>query len=96
VEKNSPGSHSNKGWEQFTDVIVDFLNKKEDPLVFMLWGNYAKSKGIKINSSKHWVLKTSHPSPLSVRHGFFGCDHFIQANEFLISVGEKPIDWKIS
>ena len=92
VEKGSPGSHSGKGWEKFTDKIISILNTKDD-LVFMLWGNYAQKKGSIIDSKKHRVLKAPHPSPLSAYRGFFGCRHFSKANEFLITKGKSPIVW---
>ena len=92
VEKGSPGSHSGKGWEKFTDKIISILNTKDD-LVFMLWGNYAQKKGSIIDSKKHRVLKAPHPSPLSAHRGFFGCKHFSKANEFLITKGKSPIEW---
>ena len=92
VEKGSPGSHSGKGWEKFTDKIISILNTKDD-LVFMLWGSYAQKKGSIIDSKKHRVLKASHPSPLSAYRGFFGCKHFSKANEFLITKGKSPIVW---
>jgi len=92
VEKGSPGSHSGKGWEKFTDKIISILNTKDD-LVFMLWGNYAQKKGSIIDSKKHRVLKAPHPSPLSAHRGFFGCKHFSKANEFLITKGKSPIVW---
>ena len=92
VEKGSPGSHSGKGWEKFTNKIISILNTKDD-LVFMLWGSYAQKKGSIIDSKKHRVLKAPHPSPLSAYRGFFGCKHFSKANEFLITKGKSPIVW---
>ena len=95
VVKDTPGSHRNKGWEIFTDTIIKSINEKEEPVVFLLWGSYAKEKAAYITNPKHLVLKTSHPSPFSVRNGFDGCSHFSKANNFLKSHGIEPIDWQI-
>ncbi len=95
VVKDNPGSHRGKGWETFTDTVIKSLNDKEEPIVFLLWGNYAKEKAMYITNPKHLVLKTSHPSPFSVRNGFDGCSHFSKANKFLEQNGIKPIDWQI-
>lgn len=95
VVKDTPGSHRGKGWEIFTDTIIKSLNEKEEPVVFLLWGSYAKEKASLITNPKHLILKTSHPSPFSVRNGFDGCSHFSKANEFLKSHGIEPIDWQI-
>ncbi|MCX8074964.1 MAG: uracil-DNA glycosylase [Clostridia bacterium] len=95
VEKDKPGSHRGKGWEIFTDKIIEKVNKKETPVVFVLWGNYAKEKERLITNSKHLILKSSHPSPFSVRNGFEGCSHFSKINEFLIKSNMSPIDWQI-
>lgn len=95
VVKDTPGSHRGKGWEIFTDTIIKSINEKEEPVVFLLWGSYAKAKSTLITNPKHLVLKTSHPSPLSVYNGFDGCSHFSKANEFLKSNGIEPIDWQI-
>lgn len=95
VVKDNPGSHRGKGWEIFTDTIIKSINDKEEPVVFLLWGNYAKEKAMYITNPKHLVLKTSHPSPFSVRNGFDGCSHFSKANDFLKQNGIKPIDWQI-
>lgn len=95
VEKDKPASHKNKGWEIFTDRIIEEINKKDTPLVFMLWGNFAKQKANLITNSKHLVLTSSHPSPFSVRYGFFGCNHFVKANEFLKKNNIPPINWQI-
>lgn len=94
VRKGQAGSHQNKGWESFTDVVIEKLSTKKTGLVFMLWGNYAKQKGKRINRDKHLVLVSGHPSPLSANRGFwFGNKHFSKANAFLTS-NEKPIiDW---
>jgi len=95
VVKDTPGSHRGKGWETFTDTIIKSINEKEEPVVFLLWGSYAKEKAALITNPKHLILKTSHPSPFSVRNGFDGCSHFSKANEFLKSHGIEPIDWQI-
>ena len=95
VEENKPGSHANKGWEIFTDHIIELLNQKNEPVVFLLWGNYAKQKEKLITNPKHLILKASHPSPFSAYHGFFDCHHFSKTNEFLIKNNLTPIDWQI-
>lgn len=95
VEKDKPASHQGKGWETFTDRIIEEIDKKDDPVVFLLWGNFAKSKKVLLNNSKHLVLESPHPSPFSARHGFFGNNHFKLANEYLAKNGVKPIDWQI-
>lgn len=95
VEKDKPGSHRGKGWEIFTDTVIKVLNEKEEPVVFLLWGSYAKEKAMYITNPKHLVLKTSHPSPFSVRSGFDGCSHFSKANEFLKKNNIEPVDWQI-
>jgi uracil-DNA glycosylase len=93
VRANSPGSHQNKGWETFTDAIIQTLSDKKEHLVFLLWGAYAQKKGAIVDPVKHLVLKTVHPSPLSAYNGFFGCRHFSQTNVYLSLNGEEPIDW---
>lgn len=95
VQKDNPNSHRNVGWEIFTDSVIKLLNKREDPIIFMLWGNNAKSKAMLIDGSKHVVLTSVHPSPLSASRGFFGCGHFKTANEALIKFNKTPIDWQI-
>ena len=95
VERGQAGSHQGKGWEKFTDAVVQLLNEEREGLVFMLWGNYAKRKGSVINRHKHLVLNAPHPSPLSAHQGFFGCRHFSQANEYLQQHGQEPIDWSV-
>ena len=95
VRKDMANSHSGKGWEMLTDAIIKKLNTRTQPMVFMLWGNNAKSKSWFVDSQKHLVLTSVHPSPLSASRGFFGCNHFKKANEFLTSIGENPIDWQI-
>lgn len=86
-------SHQNKGWERFTDAAISLLNRDRDNLVFMLWGAYAQNKGASIDPSRHLVLKTVHPSPLSASRGFFGCSHFSKCNEWLSARGLEPIQW---
>ena len=93
VRAGSAGSHQGKGWEQFTDSIIDSLSSNRNNLVFMLWGSYAQKKGATIDQSKHLVMKSVHPSPLSAHRGFFGNKHFSRANEYLISKGKSPIEW---
>lgn len=91
VREGSPGSHSGIGWEQFTDAVVEKLNKEKENLVFILWGSHAIRKGEKIDRTKHLVLTSPHPSPLSAHRGFFGNHHFSLANKYLIEHGKSPI-----
>jgi uracil-DNA glycosylase len=94
VESGQAGSHQNKGWEQFTDAIIETISMQCDHIVFMLWGNYAKQKGKRIDRDRHLVLTSGHPSPLSANRGlWFGNRHFSQANSYLISKEKTPIDW---
>jgi uracil-DNA glycosylase len=94
VEASKAGSHQNKGWELFTDVVIDVISEQCDHVVFMLWGNYAKQKGKRIDRERHLVLTSGHPSPLSANRGlWFGNRHFSQANAFLTSKGKPTIDW---
>ena len=93
VEAGKAGSHQGKGWETFTDAAIKALSDRREGLVFMLWGSYAQQKGRVIDRSKHLVLESSHPSPLSVYRGFDGCGHFKKANQYLQSRGQEPIDW---
>ncbi len=95
VVKDTPGSHRGKGWEIFTDEVIKAVNDKDTPVVFLLWGAYAKDKKKLITNPIHLVLESSHPSPFSVRNGFDGCSHFSKTNEFLESKGLEPIDWQI-
>ena len=94
VEKGRAGSHALKGWERFTDKIISKINEK-DCVVFMLWGRYAMKKAISVDTSKHLILKSVHPSPLSAHKGFFGNRHFSKCNEFLNSKGMSSINWEI-
>lgn len=95
VRRGQANSHKNKGWEQITAKIIEKLNERDEPLVFMLWGRNAKEIGQNINSQKHLVLIAAHPSPLSAYNGFFGCKHFSKANKFLTQHNMEPIDWEI-
>lgn len=93
VEAGLASSHQNKGWELFTDAVIDVLNREERPIVFLLWGNYAQQKGCKITNPQHLIMKSVHPSPLSVHRGFFGSKPFSKANAFLSKAGVAPVDW---
>lgn len=95
VRKGEANSHSKIGWERFTDHIIELLNQREDPIVFILWGNNAIKKEKLITNDRHFIIKSVHPSPLSASRGFFGSKPFSKTNEFLISIGKKPIDWQI-
>ena len=92
VNEGDPASHANRGWEAFTDKIVEILDHKKN-IVFMLWGGYAQKKASKIDKESHCILKATHPSPLSAHRGFFGCRHFSKANEYLVLNGLNPIKW---
>lgn len=95
VREGNPNSHKGKGWEQITTKIVNLLNDREDPVIFMLWGGNAKALCKNINS-RHYVLTSVHPSPMSANQGgWFGCKHFSKANEFLTKINKTPIDWQI-
>lgn len=95
VEKDKAGSHSSLGWEFFTDSIIKKLNEKQTPVVFILWGSFARSKKFYITNPIHHVIESTHPSPFSARNGFFGSKPFSRANEFLKNDGLKPIDWQL-
>jgi uracil-DNA glycosylase len=95
VEAGRAGSHQKKGWEKFTDRIIDELNQGRDGLVFMLWGAYAQKKGERIDRQRHLVITSPHPSPLSAHRGFFGSRPFSKANEYLKKHGQTPIDWSL-
>ena len=95
VVADAANSHRNKGWEVFTDSIIQLLNKKDTPIVFLLWGNNARDKAKYITNQKHLILTSAHPSPLSANRGFFGCKHFSKANNFLRETGQTEIDWQI-
>ncbi len=95
VEAGRAGSHQSKGWEPFTDAIIDALSQQRLGLVFILWGSYAQAKGRVIDRNRHCVLKAPHPSPLSAYRGFMGCGHFSAANRYLQGEGQIPIDWQL-
>ena len=95
VAAGKAGSHQNKGWEKFTDAVLHALAREREHLVFVLWGSYAQKKGAFIDTRKHLVLKSAHPSPLSAHNGFFGCGHFSRINNYLRDHGESPIDWRL-
>ncbi|MFZ2753603.1 MAG: uracil-DNA glycosylase [Lysobacteraceae bacterium] len=95
VEDGRAGAHQGKGWEGFTDHVVDVLNREKEGLVFLLWGSYAQAKGKMIDTGRHRVLKAPHPSPLSAHRGFMGCGHFSATNEYLVRKGQTPIDWSL-
>ncbi|XP_061624336.1 uracil DNA glycosylase a isoform X6 [Phyllopteryx taeniolatus] len=94
VRAHQANSHKDKGWETFTDAVVQWLSDNLEGLVFVLWGAYAQKKGATINRKRHHVLQAVHPSPLSAHRGFFGCKHFSKANELLKKTGKSPVDWK--
>ncbi len=93
VRAHTPGSHQQKGWEQFTNAVIKQLSEEKEHLVFLLWGNYAKQKGSHIDRNKHLVLEAAHPSPFSAHSGFFGCKHFSKTNAYLKEHGLTEIDW---
>jgi len=93
VRAHQAGSHQNKGWETFTDKVIQTLSESQDHLVFLLWGAYAQRKGELINASNHLILKSVHPSPLSAHRGFFGNHQFSKTNEYLINHRKEPINW---
>ncbi|MDO9257657.1 MAG: uracil-DNA glycosylase [Bacteroidales bacterium] len=95
VRANQAGSHQRRGWENFTDEVIRQLSARHSGLVFILWGSYAQAKEALIDTSKHFVLKAVHPSPLSVYRGFFGCRHFSKTNELLVQAGKEPVDWNL-
>lgn len=95
VRANQANSHQGKGWEKFTDRVIQAVNQKETPVVFLLWGAYAQRKAELIDARRHTVLKAPHPSPLSASRGFFGSRHFSQANAALVAAGLPPIDWQL-
>ncbi len=95
VRAHQANSHQKKGWEKFTDAIIEAVNAQERPIVYLLWGKPAQSKIPMLTNPNHLILKAPHPSPLSAYRGFFGCRHFSQANAFLTAHGAEPIDWQI-
>lgn len=96
VREGEANSHKNMGWEILTDKVIELLNKKEDEVIFLLWGNNARSKKNLIDNSKHYILEAPHPSPLSASRGFFGCSHFSKTNEILYKLNKQTINWQIS
>lgn len=96
VEKNSPASHSKMGWENFTDYIIENISEKNENVVFVLWGSYARSKNKLIDSSKHKIIESAHPSPLSAYRGFFGSKVFSQINDYLDACSKKTIDFELN
>jgi len=95
VEHSKAASHQNKGWEEFTDAVIQHLNQKREKIVFLLWGSYAQKKGQFIDAKKHLVLKAPHPSPLSSHRGYFGCKHFSRTNDYLEYHGKTAIEWQL-
>lgn len=95
VEPGLAASHQGKGWETFTDAVIEKLASQQKPIVFILWGAYAQKKGQNIDTNRHCVIKSAHPSPLSAHRGFFGSKPFSACNDFLTSTGQKPIDWSL-
>jgi uracil-DNA glycosylase len=93
VRAGEPASHAKIGWEQFTDAVIKTISDKKEGIVFLLWGNFAKSKKLLIDTKKHFVLEASHPSPLGAHKGFFGCKHFSKTNDILKKLGKKEIEW---
>lgn len=95
VERGQAGAHQGKGWERFTDAVIETVNQREAPVAFLLWGSHAQKKGAGIDTHRHLVLKAPHPSPLSAHRGFLGCGHFSAANRWLEARGLEPIDWHV-
>ncbi len=95
VRAHEANSHKGKGWEIFTDKIIELLNDRDDPVIFVLWGANARGKKKIIDNKKHYILEAPHPSPLSAHRGFFGCNHFIEINKILLNLNKKPINWQI-
>ena len=95
VEEHKPTSHKDKGWEQFTDEIIKILNDREKPVVFILWGAYARAKKSLITNKRHYIIESAHPSPFSARNGFFGSKPFSKTNKFLKENGIPEIDWRV-
>ena len=95
VRDGQPNSHKNQGWEQLTDRIITLLGEREQPIVFLLWGSHARKKKELIHAPHHLILECAHPSPLSAHRGFFGCEHFSKANQFLYDHGIDPVDWNV-
>lgn len=96
VEQGQAGAHAKSGWQRFTDRIIETVSEQQAHVVFMLWGAHARSKSVLIDDTKHLVLTSAHPSPLSAYRGFLGCGHFSQCNKFLQRTGQSPIDWRLA
>ena len=94
VREHEAGSHQNRGWEEFTDAVIRCLATEREHLVFILWGSYAQRKGAFIDRSRHLVITSPHPSPLSAYHGFFGTKPFSRTNDYLVANGQEPIQWE--
>ncbi|MBB3045990.1 uracil-DNA glycosylase [Litorivivens lipolytica] len=95
VEQGQAGAHQGKGWERFTDAVIEAVNREREGVVFLLWGGYAQKKGQLVDPQRHCVLKAPHPSPLSAHRGFLGCRHFSKTNDYLKARGESPIRWEL-
>ena len=95
VERNQPGSHQRSGWQYFTDASIKAISDQREHVVFMLWGAFAQKKAVLIDAEKHLVLESPHPSPFSAHRGFFGNNHFVLANEYLVKHGREPINWDV-
>ncbi|MEN0645078.1 uracil-DNA glycosylase [Alkalicoccobacillus gibsonii] len=95
VRRGEPASHKGRGWEQFTDAVIDTLDQREEPICFVLWGKHAQAKGERIKYAKHYILTSPHPSPFSARRGFFGSQPFSKINQWLKDQGKQPIDWEL-
>lgn len=95
VRSHEANSHKNIGWEIFTDKVIELLNERKDPVIFVLWGANARKKKELIDNTRHYILEAPHPSPLSASRGFFGCGHFSKINELLVNLNKKTIDWQI-
>ena len=96
VEQGNANAHQGKGWEEFTDAIIQSINQQKEHVVFILWGAYAQKKGVHIDASKHHIIKSAHPSPLSAYRGFFGSKPFSETNQYLQKCGEDPINWQLT
>ena len=96
VRAHEPGSHQKKGWETFTDTIIELISKNYEHIVFILWGNFAQQKVKLIDEKKHFIIKSVHPSPFSARNGFFGSKPFSKCNDYLTSVSKETIDWNLA
>jgi uracil-DNA glycosylase len=95
VRANEPNSHAKIGWATFTDAVIQKISQQKRGVIFLLWGKFAQEKQVLIDTSKHFILKAAHPSPLSANNGFFGCKHFSKTNELLVQEGLQPIDWMV-